>query len=62
MMMILQKEKAEEIAVVAGGVIPRQDYDFLKNLGVACVFGPGTPIPEAAHWVLAAVDKKLLNH
>ena len=62
LMMVLQKEKAEEIAVVAGGVIPPQDYDYLKNLGVACVFGPGTPIPEAAHGVLAAVDKKLLNH
>jgi len=62
LMMVLQKEKAEDIAVVAGGVIPPQDYDFLKNLGVACVFGPGTPIPEAAQGVLAAVDKKLLNH
>ena len=62
LMMVLQKEKAEDIAVVAGGVIPPQDYDFLKNLGVACVFGPGTPIPEAAQVVLAAFDKKLLNH
>ncbi len=62
LMMVLKKEKAEDIAVVAGGVIPPQDYDFLKNLGVACVFGPGTPIPEAAQGVLAAFDKKLLNH
>ena len=62
LMMVLQKEKAEDIAVVAGGVIPPQDYDFLENLGVACVFGPGTPIPEAAQGVLAAFDKKLLNH
>ena len=62
LMMVLQKEKAEDIAVVAGGVIPPQDYDFLKNLGVACVFGPGTPIPEAAQGVLAAFDKKQLNH
>jgi len=62
LMMILQKEKAEDIAVVAGGVIPPQDYDFLENLGVACVFGPGTPIPEAAQGVMAAFDKKLLNH
>ncbi len=62
LMMVLQNEKAEDIAVVAGGVIPPQDYDFLKNLGVACVFGPGTPIPEAAQGVLAAFDKKLLNH
>jgi len=58
LMMVLQKEKAEDIAVVAGGVIPPQDYEFLENLGVACVFGPGTPIPEAAQRVLAAFDKK----
>ena len=62
LMMVLQKEKAEDIAVVAGGVIPPQDYDFLKNLGVACVFGPGTPILEAAQGVLAAFDKKLFDH
>ena len=62
LMTALQKENAEDITVVAGGVIPPQDYDFLKNLGVACVFGPGTPIPEAVHWVLAALDKKLSNH
>ena len=34
--------------VVAGGVIPAQDYDFLYKAGVAAIFGPGTRIPEAA--------------
>jgi len=38
----------EDILVVAGGVIPRQDYDFLFDAGVAGVFGPGTVIAEAA--------------
>lgn len=37
-----------DIMVVAGGVIPRQDYDFLYNAGVAAVFGPGTRLGNAA--------------
>jgi methylmalonyl-CoA mutase len=38
--------------VIAGGVIPQQDYQFLFDAGVAAVFGPGTKIPEAAIDVL----------
>jgi methylmalonyl-CoA mutase cobalamin-binding domain/chain len=38
---------AAEEQVVAGGVIPAQDYDFLYKAGVAGVFGPGTPIATA---------------
>ncbi|KAF2348076.1 Methylmalonyl-CoA mutase C-terminal [Trinorchestia longiramus] len=41
-----------DIKVVAGGVIPPQDYDFLKQSGVAAIFGPGTRIPDAAIEVL----------
>ena len=51
----LRKENSEDIAVVAGGVIPPQDYDFLKSLGVSCIFGPGTPIPDAAREVLSSL-------
>ena len=46
---------AEDIVVIAGGVIPKQDYDFLYESGVKCVFGPGTPIPQSAREVLDAV-------
>ena len=42
----------EDIMVVAGGVIPRQDYDFLFEHGVAAVFGPGTVIAKAACQIL----------
>ena len=38
----------EDIMVIAGGVIPKQDYDFLYQAGVAGIYGPGTKIPEAA--------------
>ena len=44
----LKKLGREDIMVTAGGVIPAQDYDFLYKAGVACIFGPGTPIPYSA--------------
>ncbi|MCY4425456.1 MAG: methylmalonyl-CoA mutase [Halieaceae bacterium] len=46
-----------DIVVIAGGVIPRQDYPVLQAGGVACIFGPGTPIPESARAVLAAIEE-----
>ena len=52
----LRKQGANEIVVIAGGVIPRQDYDFLYEAGVKCIFGPGTPIPVCAREVLDAVN------
>jgi methylmalonyl-CoA mutase len=53
----LKKQGANEIVVIAGGVIPKQDYEFLYNAGVKCIFGPGTPIPQCAREVLDAVNK-----
>ena len=44
----LKERDAEEILVICGGVIPQQDYGFLKEAGVKAVFGPGTNIPAAA--------------
>ncbi|HMR58630.1 MAG TPA: methylmalonyl-CoA mutase, partial [Cyclobacteriaceae bacterium] len=41
-----------DIYVVAGGVIPPGDYDFLKKAGVAGIFGPGTPVAESARQIL----------
>mgnify|MGYP000415690530 FL=1 len=52
----LKKVGADDIIVVAGGVIPRQDYDFLYNAGVKGIFGPGTKIPLAAREVLNAIN------
>ncbi len=53
----LKKQGADDIVVIAGGVIPRQDYDFLYQAGVKCVFGPGTTILDSARAVLQAVNK-----
>ncbi len=44
----LKKNRREDIVVVAGGVIPRKDYGFLKKAGVSYIFGPGTVISSAA--------------
>jgi methylmalonyl-CoA mutase len=44
----LKRHGREDILVVAGGVIPAQDYTFLYEHGAAAVFGPGTPIPRSA--------------
>ena len=48
----LKAAGAPEIVVIVGGIIPPQDYDFLREEGVAAIFGPGTPVPEAAAEVL----------
>lgn len=52
----LKKVGADDIIVVAGGVIPRPDYDFLYKAGVKGIFGPGTKIPLAAREVLNAIN------
>ncbi len=48
----LKKAGREDIIVIAGGVIPQQDYSYLFDVGVAAVFGPGTKIPKAAADIL----------
>jgi methylmalonyl-CoA mutase len=54
----LKNQGAEDIAVFVGGVIPPQDYDFLRQAGVAGIFGPGTPIPLCAEEVLKAIKTR----
>ena len=54
----LRKSGAEDILVVVGGIIPKQDYDFLKSAGTAAIFGPATPIPEAGAEVLKAIKNR----
>ncbi|KAA6350073.1 Methylmalonyl-CoA mutase [termite gut metagenome] len=48
----LKKLGREDILVIAGGVIPAQDYDFLYKAGVAAIFGPGSPVAKAACQIL----------
>uniref|UniRef100_UPI003B5177DF methylmalonyl-CoA mutase n=1 Tax=Roseovarius indicus TaxID=540747 RepID=UPI003B5177DF len=51
----LKEKDAGDIIVICGGVIPQQDYDFLKEAGVKAIFGPGTNIPEAAQDILKLI-------
>jgi methylmalonyl-CoA mutase len=53
----LKKQGADDIIVFVGGVIPRQDYDFLYAAGVKGIYGPGTPIPVSARDVLSQIEK-----
>ena len=49
----LSEMGGDNIMVVAGGVIPKRDYDYLRNSGVSQIFGPGTVLSEAAEAILA---------
>jgi methylmalonyl-CoA mutase len=55
----LKKLGREDIAVVIGGVIPAQDYEYLREHGAVAIFGPGTIIPVAAQKVLEEVNLRL---
>ncbi len=56
----LKHERADEIVVVCGGVIPPQDYAMLQDAGVAAIYGPGTNIPLAATEILKLVKRQRL--
>jgi len=57
----LREQGGGDIIVVCGGVIPRQDYEFLHEHGVAAVFGPGTNVLEAANSVLDLLQGRRRN-
>jgi methylmalonyl-CoA mutase len=54
----LKTQGADDILVIAGGVIPKQDYEFLFKAGVSRIFGPGTTIPYCATELIAAFEEK----
>jgi methylmalonyl-CoA mutase len=51
----LKDQGADDILIVCGGVIPAQDYEFLKAAGASAIFGPGTNIPKAASEILSLI-------
>ncbi|MFD1926620.1 methylmalonyl-CoA mutase [Sporosarcina siberiensis] len=55
----LKKIGREDILIVVGGVIPAQDYAFLRENGAAAIFGPGTVIPVAAQKVIEEIYRRL---
>ena len=56
----LAAANARDVLVVCGGVIPPQDYDFLRKAGVAAIYGPGTNIPRAAAEILGLIRRQRL--
>ncbi len=54
----LKKAGASNVLVVCGGVIPHQDYPFLREAGVSGIYGPGTNIPDAAAEILGLLRKQ----
>ncbi|MFT3998620.1 MAG: methylmalonyl-CoA mutase [Rhizobium sp.] len=57
----LKAKGASDVIVVVGGVIPRQDYEFLMENGVSAVFGPGTNVLDAANAVIDLLEGKRRN-
>ncbi|GHV35781.1 methylmalonyl-CoA mutase [Synergistales bacterium] len=57
----LKKRGREDIMVVIGGVIPAQDYDFLRANGASAIFGPGTVIPVAAKKVMEELNRRVFG-
>jgi methylmalonyl-CoA mutase C-terminal domain/subunit len=56
-MSLLKERGAEDILVVLGGTIPEQDSDFLKQQGVAAIFGPGTPLEKTVEFIRSNVKE-----
>ena len=57
----LQGSGLGDVTVIVGGVIPPEDYAFLRDAGVAEIFGPGTNVLEAAFSVLNQIEGRLSN-
>ncbi len=58
LMTLLKERGADDILVVLGGTIPAQDVDFLKQQGVAAIFGPGTPLETTVEFIRANVKPR----
>jgi len=48
---VLKEKQAEDIVLFAGGIIPEDDVAKLKEMGVAAIFGPGTPLQSIVDWL-----------
>jgi methylmalonyl-CoA mutase C-terminal domain/subunit len=61
-MALLKESGADDILVVLGGTIPTQDIAALKALGVAAIFGPGTPLDTTVEFIRSHVKRRELSH
>ena len=58
---LLKERNRADIKVICGGVIPEQDYEALREAGVAEIFGPGTSVVDAANAVLGTLLNERRN-
>ena len=52
----LEEEGAGEVVVISGGIIPEEDHEYLKDLGIEGIFTPGTPIQEIVDFIQKKVN------
>ncbi len=55
---LLRARGLNDVIVLVGGIIPNEDKPLLKAMGVAEVFGPGTPVTEIVRFIKQAVEEK----
>ena len=55
---LLNKEGIEDILLTGGGIIPQNDMDELKKIGVGQLFGPGTPVKDSLDYIISWFNKK----
>jgi methylmalonyl-CoA mutase, C-terminal domain len=58
---LLKEQKAEDVLVIGGGVIPETDIPYLKEQGISAIFTPGTMTKEVAEFIRQAVQSKGAN-
>lgn len=57
----LRKKKLENLVVVAGGIIPEEDHDQMRKIGVNGIFGPGTSTTDIANFIRKTVSEKKIK-
>ncbi|MGE5322999.1 MAG: cobalamin B12-binding domain-containing protein [Actinomycetota bacterium] len=55
---LLRQHKMEDVLLVIGGIIPEQDFEFMKTSGVAGIFNPGTPMDEIVQFIRSNVKPR----
>ena len=56
--LLLKQKGLNDVLLVGGGIIPEEDYDFLKKSGMAAIFGPGTPTTDIVGFIQNNVRKR----
>jgi methylmalonyl-CoA mutase, C-terminal domain len=55
---LLRQHKMEDVLLVIGGIIPEQDFEFMKKSGVAGIFNPGTPMDEIVQFIRSNIKPR----